>query len=75
MKNYPQNNEHKPGTWKGLLVGPQNIRKASFTCPICGNACSLSDHEIAPDGTVSPSLICPYGCGFHEFIHLDGWMV
>ena len=70
---YPQSNDFKPGTWKEWIFGPEQKRGAVFTCPICGNACSLSDHEIAADGTVSPSAVCPYDCGFHEFIKLDGW--
>lgn len=35
---------------------------------------ALLDHEIADDGTVSPSVVCPWdGCGFHEFIRLLDW--
>jgi predicted RNA-binding Zn-ribbon protein involved in translation (DUF1610 family) len=71
-QSYRQNNDHKPGTWKGLLT-PEG-RKASFTCPKCGQLGSLADHNIAPDGTVSPSVVCPTaGCDFHEFIRLEGW--
>ena len=39
-------------------------------CPN-GHTGSLSDHSIAPDGTVSPSVVCQReGCNFHEFIKL-----
>ena len=32
------------------------------------------DHEIAADGTVSPSVVCQRGgCSYHEFIRLEGW--
>jgi predicted RNA-binding Zn-ribbon protein involved in translation (DUF1610 family) len=73
MKNYPQSNDYQVGTWKGLKLA-NGGRSASFTCPICGQTAVLIDHEIAPDGTVSPSVVCPHdGCGFHEFIQLDGW--
>jgi hypothetical protein len=34
---------------------------------------SLSLHRIAADGTVSPSLVCPYYCGFHDYVRLVGW--
>ncbi len=69
---YLQNNDHTPGTWKGLKT-PEG-RKASFTCPKCGQLGSLSDHDIAPDGTVTPSVVCPHeGCTFHENIKLEGW--
>jgi hypothetical protein len=34
----------------------------------------ISKHTIAPDGTVSPSVVCDYkGCTFHEFIKLEGY--
>jgi len=72
MNGYPQSNDYLPGTWKGLkLQGGQ--RSATVTCPVCGQTCTLIDHQIDPDGTVSPSLVCPYDCGFHEFIKLEGW--
>lgn len=71
VASYPQNNDHKPGTWKGLQT--LGGRKASFTCPNCGQLGSLSDHEIAEDGTVNPSVVCFNGCGFHDFIKLEGW--
>jgi len=73
IRSFPQDNEHKPGTWKGLKT--PDGRKASFTCPKCGGFGSLTDHDIAPDGTVTPSVVCPYdGCDFHEFIKLEGWV-
>jgi hypothetical protein len=31
-------------------------------------------HTVADDGTVSPSLVCPFApCTFHEFVKLEGW--
>ena len=34
----------------------------------------LGDHEIAADGTVAPSVVCPAeGCGFHDTVRLLGW--
>lgn len=72
VKSYPQNNNHQPGTWKGLITNAG--RKASFTCPVCGTLGSLLDHSIAQDGTVSPSVVCVHeGCNFHEYIQLEGW--
>ena len=48
-------------------------RTALFCCPN-GQIGSLTDHEIQPDGTVQPSVVCPHdGCNFHEFIKLEGW--
>lgn len=71
MKQYPQSNDYRPGTWKGLHT-PFG-RKASFTCPDCGQTGSLADHSIHDDGRVDPSVVCPYDCTFHEFIVLEGW--
>lgn len=72
MKNFPQNNDHKPGTWKGLQTDSR--RSASFTCPECQQIAYLLNHRIGDDGKISPSVVCPtVGCGFHEFIKLEGW--
>jgi hypothetical protein len=38
-----------------------------------GHAASL-DHEIAADGSVNPSVVCPEKeCDFHEFVILEDW--
>lgn len=76
VKSFPYDCNHKAGSWKGLALplGTGYVRSASFTCPSCGRVCSLSDHQIAEDGTVAPSVVCPYmDCDFHEFIRLEGW--
>lgn len=60
------------GVWKGGTI--DSVHTATVSCPDCGRGASLSDHEIAVDGKVSPSLVCPHdGCGFHEFVQLEGW--
>jgi uncharacterized Zn finger protein len=41
------------------------------TCPDCGVEGRL-DHDVAEDGTVTPSLDCP-SCAFHEHVKLKGW--
>lgn len=69
MKSYPQSNDHLPGTWKALQI--PNSKKATFTCPNCQQLGTLVDHDIADDGTVTPSVVCD--CGFHEWIKLEGW--
>lgn len=38
-----------------------------------GDWFGIETHNIADDGIVSPSVVCPYGCEFHEFITLEGW--
>lgn len=75
-KILPFDNDHKPGTWKALLLplGRKYVRSATVTCPECGKVASLSDHQIGDDGTVSPSLLCPYDdCNFLEYVQLEGW--
>jgi predicted RNA-binding Zn-ribbon protein involved in translation (DUF1610 family) len=62
-------NEYEPGTWKGLKT--PDGRKATFTCPECGETRTLAQWNINGQGEVTPSVICP--CGFHEFLRLEGW--
>lgn len=48
-------------------------KSAMLNCPSCGKFAGLS-HEIKPDGTVHPSVVCPYDeCNFHDFIRLLDW--
>ena len=57
--------------WKRITLDGQET--ARVTCPECKHEAIL-DHEIAADGTVTPSLDCPTdGCGFHEHVVLAGW--
>lgn len=59
-----------PGTWVELTGEAAAVWVA---CAECGVRGSLEDHTIAPDGTVSPSLVCPGECGWHVFGRLIGW--
>lgn len=71
MMNLKQSNTYLPNTWKGLQT--PDGKSASVTCSN-GHTATLTDHEIAADGTVTPSLVCPYdGCDFHEMVVLEGW--
>lgn len=50
------------------------LRTAIAACPICGREAVL-DHDIAPDGMVSPALQCPFPtCDFHDQVQLQGWL-
>lgn len=69
-RSFPKESFAYPGTWQ--LVKTKNEPSASFVCPDCGFFGSLLDHQIAEDGTVSPSVDCP-DCSFHEHIRLEGW--
>jgi hypothetical protein len=64
----------KPGVWRPAKI-ENDKRTATVSCPKCGKSASLSDHEIAADGAVTPSLVCPHEpCTFHEFVKLEGWV-
>lgn len=60
-----------PGTWRPAKRDGKQT--AFFRCPKCPTVGSLDGtHEVADDGTVTPSMVCP-NCDFHEWIVLDGW--
>lgn len=55
------------GQWRPFVA------TAVCCCPKCGNIARLG-HEIASDGIVTPSLVCPFdGCDFHEMVKLENW--
>lgn len=60
-------------SWEAL-----DATSAIVICPN-GHNCAIgvpgiTRHTIASDGTVNPSVVCPEdGCGFHEFVRLEGW--
>jgi hypothetical protein len=63
--------ERRPGTWWPWLAGES--QRVTVWCGACGRSATI-DHDIAADGTVTPSLMCPYdGCGWHVFARLEGW--
>lgn len=60
-------------SWKPVHASTRDRFKATLVCSR-GHKMTLRGHEIAADGTASPSVVCPVsGCDFHEFIRLDGW--
>ena len=62
----------RKGEWHGAKLSGGK-RTALVCCPGCGKLVSLTDHTIDPDGTVTPSLVCPFKCDFHEFVKLADW--
>jgi len=59
--------------WHGGKL-PNGRRTAIVTCPVCGLQASLSGHQIADNGVVTPSLVCPRErCSFHDYVTLIGW--
>lgn len=66
------------GVWERRQISQSvtepRVKTAALSCPNCGQAASLIDHDIASDGTVSPSVVCPMAeCGFHDMVQLIGW--
>jgi len=63
-----------PGTWTPIEK-PDGSKTAVFVCPKCGVGGFLVSHQIATDGTVTPSVICAAtkGCTFHDYIKLLDW--
>lgn len=47
-------------------------KEVLLTCPKCDAELRM-DHEIAKDGIITPSVVCPLGCGVHDMIKLEGW--
>lgn len=65
------NAEFAPLTWRKVMRDGQP--RATMVCAN-GHYGALVDHTISQDGTVTPSVVCPVtGCGFHEYVRLDGW--
>jgi hypothetical protein len=77
MKNFARDltGDFPNGTWRAIKR--DGVAAANFCCPLCGFRAGLghgSNHEIASDGSVSPSVVCDgEGCTFHEYIKLEGW--
>lgn len=67
-----QSDRHSGRWWP---VHTQGRLAVGASCPDCGRILLLDqpDHRIAPDGAVSPILVCPYDCGFHEYVRLEDW--
>jgi len=59
--------------WSPFVYNKTNKRTAAMTCPKCGHAFHLGNHTISKDGVVSPSVVCPWKCGYHTMVKLDRW--
>lgn len=58
-----------PGQYKLLPEG------VIFACPVCKGLSPIRHptHKINEDGSVAPSVACPYNCGFHTHMTLKDW--
>jgi hypothetical protein len=71
MTNYKKDESLSPGSWYRWKT-PKGY--TTMFCDPYGHAGSLEDHNIADDGTVSPSVVCAHdNCLFHEWIKLEDW--
>lgn len=67
--------------WKprhnSLAPSPSWWRSNDQVWMVCPNGhAGQLDHEIAPDGTVTPSVQCPEdGCSFHDMVKLANWEI
>ena len=64
--------DETPLTWRLLPRAQGNSATA-----VCagGHTVTLAGHQIALDGTVTPSVLCSApGCGWHEYVQLIGWV-
>jgi hypothetical protein len=58
-----------PGKWKEA----EGRKTATITCPKCAAKFSLANFEILSSGKVIVSVVCPFYCGWWDFIRLEGW--
>ncbi len=50
-------------------------KKSAYVFDQNGHGLTLHAHNIAEDGIVTPSCVCPIaGCGFHDWFKLEGWI-
>ena len=59
----------KPGECSGSPDG------VTVCCPICRGVAGVTGlgYQIAPDGNVTPTWVCPYNCGFHAMIKIGAF--
>jgi hypothetical protein len=62
-----------PLTWWPVRIYGRERKTANIVCSQ-GHPGLITEHDIAPDGTVSPSVVCTTeGCSFHDYVKLEGW--
>lgn len=44
-----------------------------FCCPVCNQIFGMAAHTVDDEGKVTPSIVCPGGCGFHCWVQLNNW--
>ncbi|KKN37823.1 hypothetical protein LCGC14_0759670 [marine sediment metagenome] len=60
------------GEW--IKITHEGKVTARLACPGCGTISSMYEHDISPEGNVTPSVDCSNDCGYHEVgVVLAGW--
>lgn len=70
--------EFKQASHAGPMVKGSWRRFGRAAVVICCQGCGFVarlPHEVAADGTVTPSVVCPKPCGFHDMVKLEGWQL
>jgi hypothetical protein len=57
------------GEYMDWIHGQEAKQTYALQCPKCFRAFCLANHTVT-DGVVSPSVVCPFDCGFHEHLEL-----
>lgn len=61
---------HGPGMW---AADPTTTpRVVTIRCPRCGEPQRLNKHQVAPDGAVTPMVLCRR-CPWANDVHLVDW--
>lgn len=66
------------GSWDWTVYGgwreqPKRVVPA-VTCPLCNRLFALANHQVAADGSVTPSVVCTReGCSWHVMVTLVGY--
>lgn len=66
------NSELVPARWSRVKL--DTVQVVRMSCPTCGVCQFLDDHQVGPDGMVTPSVQCAtQDCPFHDTVQLAGW--
>lgn len=67
----------QPACWSLVVKGEEEEKSEEpvLRCPNpdCSKVYWLDEHEVDIFGNVTPSVVCPFNCGFHAFIRLEQW--
>lgn len=70
LTKYDSNHFPVPlGQYIDWIHGLEAIKTYALECPTCHRAFCLANHTVK-EGIVSPSVVCPFNCGFHEMLEL-----